>query len=61
MTKKLASTKKTAKKSGFYFDAGVNLYFDGHHNKLGFYPTSYTPEEGDGDAFILRAQHQLNF
>ena len=47
--------------SGIYFDGGVNLYLDGHSNKLGFYLTSYTPENDDGDAFILRAQHQLNF
>ena len=44
--------------SGMYVEGGVNLYLSGHKNKLGFHLTSYTPENDDGDAFIVRAQHQ---
>lgn len=47
--------------SGLYVDAGVNIYFDGHNNKFNFGITSYSPEDGDGDATIFRVQHQLNF
>lgn len=47
--------------SGTYIDAGVNIYFDGHHNKLNIGLVSYSPESGDGDATVFRIQHQLNF
>ncbi len=47
--------------SGMYIDAGVNLYFDGHNNKLNLGLVSYSPEDGDGDATVFRVQHQLNF
>ncbi|MFW5750589.1 MAG: porin [Planctomycetota bacterium] len=47
--------------SGIYVDAGVNYYFDGHSNKIQAAVQYFTPEEGDGDGFVFRIQHQLDF
>jgi hypothetical protein len=47
--------------SGIYFDAGVNYYLDGHSNKFQAAIQVYAPEEGDGDAFVFRVGHQLDF
>ncbi|MHC5067159.1 MAG: porin [Planctomycetota bacterium] len=47
--------------AGVYGDAGCNYYLDGHRNKLMASVTAFSPEDGDGDALILRLQHQLDF
>lgn len=47
--------------AGTYLDAGVNLYFNKHNNKMQVAITSFTPEDGDADAFVFRIAHQLNF
>jgi hypothetical protein len=47
--------------SGNQFDIGLNVYFNGHANKLCFAYTDWKAEEGDGKASIFRIQHQLNF
>lgn len=47
--------------SGFYVDAGVNYYLDGHSNKFQLAVQIYSPEEGDGDAVAVRLNHQLDF
>ena len=47
--------------SGNQFDIGVNYYIDGHNNKLQLAYQMWEAEEGEGDANIIRLQHQLNF
>jgi hypothetical protein len=46
---------------GTYAEFSLNYYMAGHDNKLQVALSSYTPEEGDGDAIGFRIQHQLNF
>lgn len=47
--------------SGTYFDLGLNVYTHGHNSKFQFNLAFFSPEEGDGDATIFRAQHALDF
>jgi len=47
--------------SGEQIDFGLNYYLDGHNNKLQLFYQMWSAEEGDGDANIIRLQHQLNF
>lgn len=47
--------------SGSQFDIGVNYYINGHSNKLQLAYQSWTAEDGDGTASIIRLQQQLNF
>lgn len=47
--------------SGIYVDAGVNFYWNEHANKSQVALTYFAAEDGDGDAFVFRIQHQLDF
>lgn len=47
--------------SGTAIELGVNCYFSGHSNKLQLQLVLWEAEEGEGDATIVRLQHQLNF
>jgi hypothetical protein len=47
--------------SGDEIDIGVNLYLNGHSNKLSLAYSMWDAEDGDADANIIRFQHQLNF
>lgn len=47
--------------AGTQIDLGVNLYLDGNANKLQLALSLWESEEGDGDATIIRLQHQINF
>ncbi len=47
--------------SGTQIDIGVNYYLSGHDNKLQLSLSLWESEEGDGDATIIRLQHQINF
>lgn len=47
--------------SGNQIDVGLNYYLDGHNNKFQLAYQMWEAEEGDGDANIVRLQHQLNF
>ncbi|MDA3962547.1 MAG: porin [Planctomycetota bacterium] len=46
--------------SGLYIDAGANYYLDGHGNKFQL-ALQYFGAEGDGDGFVLRLAHALEF
>ncbi len=46
---------------GRTIDVGVNLYFDGHNNKLSIAYQNWKAEGGSGDASIIRIQQQINF
>jgi hypothetical protein len=46
---------------GRTIDVGVNLYFNGHDNKIQVAFQSWKAEEGNGKANIIRIQQQLNF
>ena len=46
---------------GTYAEASLNYYMAGHSNKIQLAVSTYSPEEGDGDAVGVRLQHQLNF
>ena len=46
---------------GRTIDIGVNLYFDGHNNKLGIALQSWKAEAGSADASIIRIQQQISF
>lgn len=48
-------------RSGDQIDLGVNVYFSGHSNKLQLGYQMWNAEDGDGQANVLRLQHQLNF
>lgn len=47
--------------AGSQIDLGVNLYLAGHANKLQLGLSLWEAEEGEGDATIIRLQHQINF
>jgi hypothetical protein len=47
--------------SGTQIDLGVNYYLSGHDNKLSLALSLWEAEEGEGDATIIRLQHQINF
>lgn len=47
--------------AGTQIDVGLNLYLDGHANKLQLALSLWESEEGEGDATIIRLQHQINF
>ena len=47
--------------SGTQIDIGVNYYLSGHDNKLSLAVSLWESEEGEGDATIIRLQHQINF
>jgi hypothetical protein len=47
--------------SGTQIDFGVNYYLNGHDNKLHLAVSLWESEEGQGDATIVRLQHQINF
>lgn len=47
--------------SGSQIDIGLNYYLSGHDNKLSLAVSLWEAEEGDGDATIIRLQHQINF
>lgn len=47
--------------AGSQIDLGVNLYLSGHDNKLQLALSLWEAEDGDGDATIVRLQHQINF
>ena len=46
---------------GTTIDLGVNLYFNGHANKLQLAYQMWEAEAGEGQANILRLQHQVSF
>ena len=46
---------------GTTIDVGVNLYFNGHANKLQLAYQMWEAEAGEGQANILRLQHQVAF
>jgi hypothetical protein len=46
---------------GSTFTAGLNLYFDGHANKLQLAYQHWRAEGGHGRADIIRLQHQISF
>lgn len=46
---------------GTTIDVGVNLYFNGHANKLQLAYQMWEAEAGEGQARILRLQHQVSF
>jgi len=46
---------------GTTIDVGLNLYFNGHANKLQLAYQMWEAEEGDAQANILRLQHQVSF
>ena len=46
---------------GRTIDIGVNLYFDGHSNKLSIAYQNWKAEGGSGDASIIRIQEQISF
>ena len=46
---------------GTTIDVGVNLYFNGHANKLQLAYQMWEAEAGEGQANILRLQHQVSF
>ncbi len=46
---------------GTTIDLGVNLYFNGHANKLQLAYQMWEAEEGDAQARIVRLQHQVSF
>ncbi|MDA3962539.1 MAG: porin [Planctomycetota bacterium] len=48
------------KNSGIYVDAGVNYYLDKHNNKFQL-ALQYFGAEEDGDGFVLRLAHALEF
>ncbi len=54
-------TSDFATASGDEIDVGVNWLISGNRNKLSLLYTSWSAEEGDGDASIFRLQHQLSF
>ncbi|HYE04275.1 MAG TPA: porin [Planctomycetota bacterium] len=47
--------------SGDEIEVGLNLYLDGHNNKLSLAYSMWNAEDGDADANVVRLQHQLNF
>jgi hypothetical protein len=47
--------------SGTQIDIGLNYYLSGHDNKLSLAVSLWESEEGQGDATIIRLQHQINF
>lgn len=47
--------------SGTQIDLGLNYYLSGHDNKLQLAVSLWEAEEGEGDATIIRLQHQINF
>ena len=47
--------------SGSQIDIGLNYYLSGHDNKLQLSLSLWEAEEGEGDATIIRLQHQINF
>lgn len=46
---------------GTTFELGVNLYFDGHNNKMQIGFQHWSAENGDADANIIRIQQQISF
>lgn len=55
------STATDSGQSGTQIDFGVNYYLSGHDNKLSLAVSLWEAEEGEGDATIVRLQHQINF
>lgn len=51
----------TGQGSGWHADVGLNWYLVKHTHKIQFDLEVYRPEAGDGDAFIARIQHQIQF
>jgi hypothetical protein len=47
--------------SGDEIDVGVNWLISGNKNKISMLYTTWSAEEGDGDASIFRVQHQISF
>ncbi len=47
--------------SGTQIDFGVNYYLNGHDHKLHLAVSLWEAEDGEGDATIVRLQHQINF
>jgi len=47
--------------AGTQIDIGLNYYLSGHDNKLQLAVSLWESEEGEGDATIIRLQHQINF
>ena len=47
--------------SGSQIDIALNYYLSGHDNKLSLAVSLWESEEGEGDATIIRLQHQINF
>ena len=47
--------------SGYEAEAGVNIYFKGHSNKLQIGFQRWESENSDANANILRIQHQFTF
>ncbi|MBA2481963.1 MAG: hypothetical protein H0V44_14955 [Planctomycetes bacterium] len=47
--------------SGSEFEVGLNLYMNGHGNKLSLQYSNWKANDGDARASIFRLQHQLNF
>ena len=50
-----------ANSSGYAFDVGANLYFNGHNNKLQIALQHWDAEAGEGKADLVRVQHQIWF
>ncbi len=55
------STATDSGQSGTQIDFGVNYYLNGHDHKLHLAVSLWESEEGQGDATIVRLQHQINF
>ncbi|HEX3135023.1 MAG TPA: hypothetical protein VHX44_15770 [Planctomycetota bacterium] len=47
--------------SGTTLNVDVNFYWNGHDNKTQIAYQNWKAEDGDGDASIIRIQHQINF
>ena len=54
-------TSTDSGQSGTQIDFGVNYYLNGHDNKLHLAVSLWEAEDGEGDATIVRLQHQINF
>jgi hypothetical protein len=55
------STATDSGQSGTQIDIGLNYYLNGHDHKLQLALSLWEAEEGEGDATIIRLQHQINF
>lgn len=47
--------------SGYTSEVGLNIYFNGHKNKIQLALQHWDAENGDANANILRLQHQFSF